>query len=354
MKLTSKSTQNNFYALTTGDSNGIGLEVAAKALAQLHGSNLALLKGKSFFIFIRSSEFLTTHEKKTTAKCLAMLKSIFQLSFIDEQILETLAKGRNISAQQKSVFLRASADHSKNTLFVVSCTSPPPMWVVLAARLCLNHFFSALVTGPLSKPLIKQAGLGQIGHTEILKSVCEKRTRNKHFPFMAFLGSEFNVALATGHIPLQKVSKKLNLHLVSQLFKELKSFARHLGDSRPIGILGLNPHAGDQGIIGQEEARWINQFCLMATGRMPLVPDAAFLPQQRKHFSFLLCLYHDQGLIPFKAIHGTHGAHVTLGLPLIRTSVDHGTAFDLFGKNKADSSSMELAIKSAITRKMKA
>jgi 4-hydroxy-L-threonine phosphate dehydrogenase PdxA len=358
MKLTSKSIRNKFFAITTGDSNGIGLEVAAKGLVRIHKHSPSLFNRNIFFIFVRSHEFLTDQEQACVRKSFSLLSRVFDLCHIDEAFFSSLAECKSISPHLRSTFSggtksKISREEPRGVVYVISCFSDPPSWVVLSAKLCINGFFSALITGPLSKPLIQKSGYGEVGHTEILKSICDKHYKTKHYPFMAFLGSEFNVAVATGHIPVKEIARKLNLELVSRLYRELKTFAKYLGDQRPIGVLGLNPHSGDQGIIGKEEILWIDQFSLKKTKTKALVPDAAFLPHQRKRYSFLLCLYHDQGLIPFKAIHGTHGAHVTLGLPLIRTSVDHGTAFDLFGQNRADSSSMELAIRSAIDSKMK-
>ena len=122
---------------------------------------------------------------------------------------------------------------------------------------------------------------------------------------------------------------------------------------RPIGVLGLNPHAGDSGLIGKEEADIITPVLEKLRGEKvpvegPLVPDSAFTPSLRERYSLYLALYHDQGLIPFKAIHGQNGVHITWGLPFVRTSVDHGTAFDIAGQGKADSTSMRLAIEWAI------
>lgn len=345
---------NDFFAITTGDSNGIGLEVTAKALLSLQKSTPAFFRKNTFFIFVQESVQLSKAVRTSSQKYMDLLAKKFDLYFLTEDFFLSLSHGKKFSSSQRfSFFHKLPPSYKKNVnqkhiLFIVSCESSPPHWVRFVGEKCLNSFFSGMITGPLSKPLIQDAGFGEVGHTEILQTVCEKKFKKKFFPFMTFLGTEFNVALATGHLPLKNVSKKLNPKLVSHLLTVLKKFNLKVKDKRPIAILGLNPHAGDNGIIGKEEVRWLNSFCVKKNRSLPMVPDAAFLPHQRKRFSFYLCLYHDQGLIPFKTIHGTHGAHLTLGLPLLRTSVDHGTAFDLFGQNRADSSSMELAIKSAI------
>jgi 4-hydroxy-L-threonine phosphate dehydrogenase PdxA len=115
-------------------------------------------------------------------------------------------------------------------------------------------------------------------------------------------------------------------------------------------VLGLNPHSGESGLIGKEEKSiLIPTLRTIKDGSVvgPLVPDAAFRKENFSKFSVFVALYHDQGLIPFKLVHGGNGAHVTLGLPFVRTSVDHGTAKDIFGKNVAESTSMEHAIRLA-------
>jgi 4-hydroxythreonine-4-phosphate dehydrogenase len=124
--------------------------------------------------------------------------------------------------------------------------------------------------------------------------------------------------------------------------------------SRPLALLGLNPHAGEEGIIGDTEKKIHHSVIESARERGvkiegPLVPDAAFFEKNWSEYSVYIANYHDQGLIPFKMIHGQEsGIHLTMGLPFVRTSVDHGTAKDIFGKNKADASSMTLAIEWAI------
>jgi len=117
----------------------------------------------------------------------------------------------------------------------------------------------------------------------------------------------------------------------------------------PVALVGLNPHAGESGLLGSEEISTFQPLLKKLKEVVgPLPPDTAFLKQNWNKFSVFVCPYHDQGLIPFKMIHGTQGFHLTFGLTFVRTSVDHGTAFDIYGKNKADGSSMLDAIKACI------
>lgn len=343
----------NFLTITTGDINGVGFEVTAKALLSLRSSFPAIFRQNVFFLFCAPLSSMKPNERKCHKKYLAHLSRAFQIIQMRLDDFSMLSRSRRFfsARHRKKIFSDLEKNHSLTTnkpaLIFIESPDTAAHWVQTSAELCLSGFFSAMITAPLSKPLIQRSGFKEVGHTEILKKVCRTIKGKEFTPFMSFLGQEFNVAVATGHIPLNKVSSSLSPQRLQKLYRELTRMKRLFKDPRPIGILGLNPHAGDRGIIGQEELAWLNRFCKTQNQSVPLVPDAAFLPSQRKNYSFFLCLYHDQGLIPFKAIHGTHGAHITLGLPLIRTSVDHGTAFDLFGKDRADSSSMELAIKSA-------
>ncbi|MEN0058579.1 MAG: 4-hydroxythreonine-4-phosphate dehydrogenase PdxA, partial [Bdellovibrio sp.] len=207
-------------------------------------------------------------------------------------------------------------------------------------------------TGPLSKTLIYESGLRDMGHTDILKRV--SKTQNVH---MGFLGREFNVLLATAHIPLNKIAQSLTTENLSLALINANHLRKILPTSlarKPIGLLGLNPHAGEAGLIGDEEGQlfpsllsFARQHKIPVSG--PLVPDAAFLKSNWKKYSVFLALYHDQGLIPFKLVHGQQsGVHISVGLPFIRTSVDHGTAKDIFEKNKALPHSMRDALTWAV------
>lgn len=308
--------------LTTGDSDGIGLEVAIKALLHLGPQ-------KNVQVIL----WRTHQEPRST---------IFNL-------FKNLDKSWN----RKVVYSLSDALELRgfNLVDIVSDKSPAH-WVEETAYACREGLVQALVTGPLSKVTIQEAGFQDIGHTDILKRVA--RVKDIH---MGFIGNKFNVVLATGHIPIKKVSKSIE-------FKTLKSALLHANQLRlsldqqvrklPIGIVGLNPHAGESGLIGTEEInifKKLKSTCkkLKIPYEGPLVPDAAFFPSQWNKYSVYLTMYHDQGLIPFKMIHGQDsGVHISLGVPFIRTSVDHGTAKDIFGKNKANPHSMIDALRWAI------
>ncbi len=315
--------------VTTGDSDGVGFEVSAKALIALP---------KAFF---KTSTVCVFVSKNFEKKYFTLLCKTFRVV-----TLPMASSAFSVAA------LVAQPSSKKPCLYFVVCSDSPPDWIFSLACLCLRSPNSlALVTAPLSKTLIKAAGYSEIGHTEILATVSKTDSL-----YMAFVGKYFNVVLLTGHIPLKDASAALKKTQWNSVSKLIDVFIKSLRwPTKPIGVLGMNPHAGETGIIsGVEEALISGQIDKLNSSQSknkwegPLVPDAAFLKANWNRYSVYLCGYHDQGLIPFKAIHGQDsGVHVTLGLPFIRTSVDHGTAKEIFGKNRANPSSMIEALKLA-------
>jgi 4-hydroxythreonine-4-phosphate dehydrogenase len=304
--------------ITTGDPDGIGWEVTAKAL-QILGPK----KDVQFF-FYRDPR----HAK-------------------DKPIVPKKFKHLVVSSLEQA----QSAPFDSKTLVEIRSGKSPAVWVEEAARACYKKLFAAMVTAPISKTLIVEAGLHDIGHTEILARVSGQRNL-----FQGFIGGKFSVLLLTGHFALRDALKHISvgtLKTAIQAGLEMRELLPKAKRKLPLALVGLNPHAGEKGLLGGEEA-WmrgvleeVNREQMLVAG--PLVPDAAFLPQNWNKYSVYLTPYHDQGLIPFKMVHGFKGGvHLTLGLPFVRTSVDHGTAKELFGKNKAESGSMKDAITTAL------
>lgn len=313
--------------LTTGDADGVGFEVTAKAL---------LLLPASFFSSTSVCVFISKSFQKSYLKRLQKKFNVVLLSLPSAQFSE-------------SCLITPSEKKRRQTLFVVIAEDRPPDWIFNLSKVCQKSPDSmALVTGPLSKTLIVSSGYSAIGHTEILSQATGSMPL-----YMGFVGKYFNVILLTGHIPIKKVSSGLKNLNWQKTFQIIRSFVEKLGGAeKPMGLLALNPHAGEQGLISQGEDEFLKDKIafLNSDSRFPiiegpLVPDAAFLKTNWKRYSAYVCTYHDQGLIPFKTIHGQDsGVHVTLGLPFIRTSVDHGTAKAIFGKNLANPNSMKEAI----------
>jgi 4-hydroxythreonine-4-phosphate dehydrogenase len=299
--------------ISTGDADGIGWEVTAKALHALGPK-----KGVQFF-------FYRPPAKGKQPKLSSKFKHLVASSLEDAALLPFDSK----------------------TAVEIRSSQPPAFWVEEAARACLRKEFQALVTAPLSKTSIASAGLKDIGHTEILARVSGKQDL-----FMGFWGRKFSVVLASGHLSLLHAVSELHperLRLAIRAGLEMRKLLAPAKRKLPVALVGLNPHAGEQGLIGNEE-EWMSTVAAEFPAAVgPLVPDTAFLPQNWTRYSVYICPYHDQGLIPFKMIHGfSGGVHLTLGLPFVRTSVDHGTAKELFGKNKAQYGSMKDALVAAI------
>jgi 4-hydroxythreonine-4-phosphate dehydrogenase len=208
---------------------------------------------------------------------------------------------------------------------------------------------AAIVTAPISKTWARRAGFEFLGHTEMLAERLGARD-----VAMFFVGPKLKVALATVHRPLAEVVTDLTTERV-RIVTELvaRSMVLDLGVTAPrIGVVGLNPHAGEDGLLGDEDAEIIAPALVEpfppATLVGPLVPDAAFRDAVEGRYDALIAMYHDQGLIPVKLVDFEDSVNVTLGLPIVRTSPDHGTAYDIAGKGIARSSSMKRALALAI------
>lgn len=221
---------------------------------------------------------------------------------------------------------------------------------------CLQEKANALVTAPISKEAIHKAGYNFPGHTEFL---AEKTDTSE---FMMILASEsLRVGLATVHVPLTEVAPLITQKKLARHLDVLhKSLIQDFNIAKPkIAVFGLNPHAGDGGVIGSEEIDIIEPAVKHAqengiAAEGPFAADGFFGNSLQKEFDAILAMYHDQGLIPFKALTFGSGVNFTAGLPIIRTSPDHGTAFAIAGQNKADHHSFEsaynLAIEMALNR----
>lgn len=218
-----------------------------------------------------------------------------------------------------------------------------------AAFLCLKKEFEGMITLPVSKEALNLGGYDYPGHTEMLGEL----TSSKDL-VMILYSKKFSVALVTGHVPLSEVSKKINSEiLIKKIIAVNNSLVKDFKINNPkIALLALNPHAGDGGLIGTKEKNIIEPLVeeLNSIGfnlRGPFASDAYFANETYKRFDITLAMYHDQGLIPFKMISFSKGVNYTAGLKIIRTSPDHGTAFDIAGAGKANPESTKEAIKLA-------
>jgi 4-hydroxythreonine-4-phosphate dehydrogenase len=215
---------------------------------------------------------------------------------------------------------------------------------------CLSGEFDAVVTAPVQKSIINQSGVSFSGHTEYIA----ERT-HAPLPVMMLTAANLRVALATTHLPLRAVSDALSLDGLTRILKIMaQDLRRYWGLSQPrIGVCGLNPHAGEDGILGDEEQRIIGPAIAQARAEGlrvdgPFPADTLFVPQHLAPYDAVLAMFHDQGLPVLKHAGFGHAVNVTLGLPIVRTSVDHGTALDLAGTGRADAGSLVAAIELAM------
>jgi len=226
-------------------------------------------------------------------------------------------------------------------------------YVEAGIQLALDQVIQGLATAPISKAMWHAAGRNYPGHTELLADLTQTQDVR-----MMVAGSRLRVILVTTHIPFAQVPEALSverIHTTIRLAAEhLKQF-HGLANAR-LAVAGLNPHAGEGGAFGDEEERIIRPAIEHARGQGgrhgirvdgPFPADSVFVRAVEGEFDGVICLYHDQGLIPLKLLSWTDGVNVTIGLPIVRTSPDHGTAFDIAGQGKADPRSMQAAIRLA-------
>ena len=205
---------------------------------------------------------------------------------------------------------------------------------------CLKNEFKGLITGPINKELINQSGFEFSGHTEFLADIA-----NVKKVVMLLMNKKLKIALLTTHIPLSevpsKISKKNLENTISIISDEFENTWKIKNPS--ICLLGLNPHAGEGGYIGHEEEEILKPFVNSSPKNVfgPISADTAFIEENMNKYDVFLAMYHDQGLPVIKSMGFGNTLNVTMGLPFIRISVDHGTAYEIAGKNKADFSSMD-------------
>jgi len=210
---------------------------------------------------------------------------------------------------------------------------------------------SGLVTGPVAKAQLYAIGFVHPGQTEFVAERCGVASE---LVAMMLMGPTLKVIPVTTHVPLRDVPDLLSLErIVAKGRAAVRGLQRQFGIARPrLAVAGLNPHAGEEGTLGREEIETIAPAIerLREEGydvSGPHAPDIMFSSRRRRGYDAALCMYHDQALIPLKALHFDEGVNVTLGLPIVRTSPDHGTAFDIAGKDLADPDAMIAAIRTA-------
>lgn len=311
------------FVFTIGDINGIGPEIVVKTLNRLKKSKDKLIVVTPSNVF---EEILSLLNLKLNYKIFTQNNLVPSSEYIS--IIDLPKSKLNVGRPTKQ---------SGKTSYESILTS---------YNLIKNNFADAVITAPISKSAWHLAGYKFPGHTELFGRLCN----SKNFVMM-FLSNRMNGSLLTIHEPIQKVSrlisaKKFENHLVV-VIETLKNDL--LIDAPNIAILGLNPHAGEDGKIGFEEIEILSPIIKKYKGIIygPFSSDAFFAIKKEKEFDLVIGMYHDQLLIPFKMMNFSSGVNFTAGLPIVRTSPDHGTAFDIAWKGIADESSMFAAYKYA-------
>src|SRR5919197_166862 len=211
-----------------------------------------------------------------------------------------------------------------------------------------------MVTNPVAKSVLYRSGFAEPGHTEFLATLVEEMTGTSAQPVMMLWSPELAVVPVTIHLPLSEVPTRLTTRLIVDTGRIVaRDLARRFGIAQPrLAIAGLNPHAGEEGALGEEDrsvvAPAVDQLRKGGIDvQGPRPADTMFHAAARASYDAALCMYHDQALIPIKTLAFDHAVNATLGLPLVRTSPDHGTAFDIAGTGKADPASLIAAIRLA-------
>jgi len=317
------------FAFTCGDINGIGPEIVIKTLNKIAGS-----KSVDKLYFICPSKVFLNASLDVRPK--------FRFEIVNKIPVRSSSKVLIISrknyAQKIGKPTVSSGKAAYNSLYD-------------SFKLWQENLVDAIITAPISKTAIHLAGYDFPGQTEMFASW----TKSKRFVMM-FLSSKVNVALATIHLPLKKIPNLLKTKKLINLFDIIyNTLTQDLNYKNPnYAVLGLNPHAGENGLMGNEELKEItpairifsNKFKLKIDGPFP--PDAFWGNKIYKNYDIIIGMYHDQVLIPFKLLNFGGGVNFTAGLPLVRTSPDHGTEFTIAGKNIADESSMIQAFNYAL------
>ena len=329
-----KNTNNPIkIVLSVGDESGVGPEIILKALCSHE--------------IPKNIEYIIVGSKKNLQKTYSHLRSLG---------LENISNPNDLQIHDLEIPFSGKESQSSygNSSFY---------YLTKAIEIVKQYPNSALVTGPICKKSWTLAGHCFSGQTEVLAQSCGVKNVGMLFTAKSpITGWRFNTLLATTHIALCEVPKKLNSQLIHAKLDLLKDFCSTYTEKPTIRVAGLNPHAGEEGILGKEERDWLTDSLLAWNKKNrdirllgPLSPDScwnssakAWTDKDAEKHDGILAMYHDQGLIPMKVIALNYSVNTTIGLPFIRTSPDHGTGFDIAGKGIAQSQSMVEAIKTAI------
>lgn len=317
--------------ITMGDAAGVGPEVAAKALMDeaVNAMCVPLLIGDAA-VMEKAARLTGNRSKlKLLGDNLQLDRSPGVLNMLD---LHNLASDELVIGKISAACGRASVEY-----------------IIKAAQLALHHQIDAMVTAPINKEATRSAGYGELGHLELLAHYTDSKV------YATMLVSEkLKVVHLTTHYSLNEAVKRVKRELILERLELTHKSFNNWGNSHPvIGVAALNPHGGEGGIMGNEEIDEILPAVKLANkmgidARGPYPADTVFNRALNGEFDVVVAMYHDQGHIPIKVYNVARSISIALGLPFVRTSVDHGTAFDIAWKGTADALSMVEAIKAAV------
>jgi 4-hydroxythreonine-4-phosphate dehydrogenase len=315
----------NRIAVTCGDPAGIGPEVALKAALEHYDSDFQLV------IIGRAK----------------VLKELYPLLAQDIPIVKDLS---DINKSPVILDVELSYPLPEIGKGTIETAKESMAYIDKALELWQKGLVRAIVTGPVHKGLIEESGLSFTGHTEYIADFIGEEN-----PYMMMFSPLYRVVLATTHMPLSEVVNHVTEDSLLALIDCVDDSIGKIDGKKPkLAITGMDPHCGDNGAIGDFDQRVTASVVEKASQRGvdidgPFAADTIFMPQKWSDYSCIIVYYHDQGLIPFKVLAFDSGVNVTLGLSIVRTSVDHGTAFDIAGKNIALHNSMVEAVKCAVS-----
>lgn len=322
--------------ITMGDPVGVGPEIiiAASRAGALEELQRPVVVAGDLNALLRACEVFTEEAVVTNGSDVALATDEIRFAGTSLPVcaLSALSRDQMIYGQPDVAAGRAMADYIS--------------WAV--AR-CIDGDAAGMVTAPINKQALQAAGADFPGHTEMLAERC-----GVDKVVMMLAGETLKVCLVTTHCALQQVSQSLSMEKILATIRiSHDSMQRQFGQANPrLAVLALNPHAGEGGIFGDEETRFIAPAIEAARAEGidasgPHSADTLFHFAVKGHYDAVVCMYHDQGLIPLKLLHFADSVNVTLGLPIVRTSVDHGTAYDLAGTGQASPDSLVAALKMA-------
>jgi 4-hydroxythreonine-4-phosphate dehydrogenase len=318
-------------AVTMGDPSGIGPEIIAKALARPEIAALCSV--------------LVIGDERAMARSIGITGIPLRLATLPDGLPPVEPDPAVIYLRPRSSLCANDIEFGKPT---VASGEAMFRYITEATLLCLSGTVAAMATAPINKEALNRAGHHYPGHTELLAELTDTREF-----VMMLAGERLRVTLVTIHEALREVPSLVSREKVLSTIRIThRDMDRYFRKDPRIAVLALNPHCGEGGMFGDEEERIIRPAVEAArregiNAAGPLSADTLFHYAVRGDYDAVVCMYHDQGLIPLKLLHFDDGVNITLGLPIIRTSVDHGTAYDLAGTGNASEASMAAAIRMA-------